>query len=189
MERIYIHPTADVSSDAKIGDGTKIWNNAQIREGAVIGKNCILGKDVYIDRKVKIGNNVKIQNTVSVYNGVSIEDDVFIGPHVTFTNDLYPRAFNKTWKIIPTLVKEGASISAGCIIICGITIGKYSMIGAGSCVINDVPDHGLVVGIPATLKGFVCFCGKKLPKKYIGKNSVKCELCNKEVYIKNSVKL
>jgi len=160
----YAHPTAIIESE-NIGDGTKIWHFAHIREGARIGKNCNIGKDVYIDKDVLIGNNVKIQNFVSVYKGVTIEDDVFVGPSVTFTNDLYPRAF--IWedeKIVPTLVKKGASIGANSVIVCGIEIGEYAMIGAGSVVTKDVIPHGLYYGNPAKLRGFICKCGKKVEK-------------------------
>jgi len=160
--KFYKHPTAIVETD-QIGEGTKIWHFVHIRENAKIGKNCNIGKCVYIDKDVEIGNNVKIQNFATIYKGVKIEDDVFIGPSVTFTNDLYPRAF--IWsedKIIPTLVKRGASIGANATIVCGVTIGEYAMIGAGSVVTRDVPPFGLVYGNPAKLKGFVCYCGKKL---------------------------
>lgn len=158
------HPTAVVESD-HIGDGTKIWHFAHVREGAKIGRNCIIGKSVYVDADVSIGNNVKIQNFVSIYKGVKIWDDVLIGPSVTFTNDLYPRAFS--WsedKIIPTAVKKGASIGANSTIVCGVTIGEYAMIGAGSVVTKDVPPFGLVYSNPGDLKGFVCYCGRKLEK-------------------------
>lgn len=177
------HPTAVVESD-HIGDGTKIWHFAHVREKAKIGKNCIIGKSVYIDAEVEIGNGVKIQNFVSVYKGVRIEDDVLIGPAVTFANDLYPRAYS--WsedKIVPTVVKKGASIGANSTIVCGVTIGSYAMIGAGSVVTKDVPPIGLVYGNPAELRGFVCYCGKKL-REIIGENKekivYKCE-CGKEV--------
>lgn len=158
------HHAAIVESD-DIGEGTRIWHFVHIREQASIGKNCNIGKSAYIDTEVKIGNNVKIQNFATIYKGVEIEDDVFIGPSVVFTNDLYPRAF--IWgeeKIIPTIVKKGASIGANSTIICGITIGEYAMIGAGSVVTKNVPPFGLVYGIPALLKGFVCYCGKRLNK-------------------------
>jgi UDP-2-acetamido-3-amino-2,3-dideoxy-glucuronate N-acetyltransferase len=177
------HPTAVVECD-NIGDGTKIWHFAHIRAEAEIGKNCIIGKSVYIDTGVEIGNGVKIQNFVSVYNGVKIADDVFIGPSVTFTNDLYPRAFS--WAedmVISTEVKKGASIGANSTILCGVVIGEYAMIGAGSVVAKDVPPFGLMYGNPGKLKGFVCYCGRKLSEIIREDNEriiYKCE-CGKEV--------
>ena len=143
------HSTANISPDARIGEGTKIWVNVQVRERADIGTNCILSKDVYIDQAVLVGNNCKIQNSVSVYQGVTIEDDVFIGPNVTFTNDKVPRAFNVDWKITPTIVKRGASIGANATIVCGIVIGEYAMVAAGSVVTKDVPPYTLVMANPA----------------------------------------
>ena len=179
------HPTAIVESDA-IGDGTQIWHFAHIREGAVLGTDCNVGKGAYVDTGVRIGNNVKVQNFVSVYKGVVIEDDVFVGPSVTFTNDLYPRAF--IWddgKIVPTSVKKGASIGANSTILCGITIGAYAMVGAGSTVTKDVLPFGLVYGNPARLQGFVCYCGRKLSRilRENGEKTIyECE-CGKEVEI------
>jgi len=180
------HPTAVVESD-NIGEGTKIWHFAHVREKAKIGKSCVIGKSVYVDVDVEIGNGVKIQNFVSVYKGVEIEDEVLIGPSVTFTNDLYPRAFS--WsddKIISTMVKKGASIGANSTIVCGVAIGEYAMIGAGSVVTRDVPPFGLVYGNPGELKGFVCYCGRKLSKTIREDNEkivYECE-CGKEVEIK-----
>ncbi len=170
---IRIHPTAEVSASATIGEGTSIWHHAQVREGARIGANCIIGKGVYIDTGVVIGDNVKIQNYVSVYHGVTIEDGVFIGPHVCFTNDLFPRAINPDgtlkrggdWKVTKTLIRRGASIGANSTIRCGVTVGEWAMIGAGSVVIHDVPPYGLVYGNPARLHGFVCPCGAKLSEE------------------------
>jgi len=181
------HPTAIIEKNVKIGKNTRIWHFVHIREGAVIGENCNIGKCVYIDTDVKIGNNVKIQNFATIYRGVEIEDDVFIGPHVTFTNDLYPRAFSKNWKVVPTLVKKGASIGANATIICGVTIGEYAMIGAGSVVTRDVPNFGLVYGNPAKLKGYVCYCGRKLERVVErGEDFIEyiCSFCKREVKIK-----
>ncbi|MCD6446312.1 N-acetyltransferase [Candidatus Bathyarchaeota archaeon] len=187
VQKYFVHPLAVVEEDVEIGEGSKIWHFAHIRKGAKIGKNCNIGKDVYIDIGVEIGNNVKIQNGVSIYRGVKVEDDVFLGPHMTFTNDLYPRAFNEDWKVVPTLVKKGASIGAHATIICGVTIGEYAMVGAGAVVTKDVPPFGLVYGNPARLKGFVCYCGRPLKEK-IGEDeegiTFKCSYCGKEVKIK-----
>ncbi|MGC9445340.1 MAG: acyltransferase [Candidatus Methanospirareceae archaeon] len=158
------HPTAIVESD-EIGEGTKIWHFVHVRAKAKIGKNCVIGKSAYIDTEVEIGDNVKIQNFVSVYKGVRIEDEVFIGPSVTFTNDLWPRSLS--WgedKLCSTVVKQGASIGANTTVICGVTIGEHAMIGAGSVVTKDIPSYGLVYGNPAKLTGYVCSCGQKLEK-------------------------
>ncbi|MFB2537873.1 MULTISPECIES: acyltransferase [unclassified Acinetobacter] len=152
---VYIHPTANVSPDSQIGADTKIWINVQIREKTSIGERCIISKDVYIDHGVKIGNGVKIQNSVSVYAGVEIENDVFVGPNVSFTNDKVPRAFNTEWKITPTLVKDGASLGANSTIVCGVTIGEYAMVAAGSVVTKDVAPYTLVMGNPARAVGKV----------------------------------
>jgi len=159
---IYIHESAEVHDDAEIGNGTKIWINVQIRENAAIGSECIISKDVYIDESVTIGNRCKIQNSVSVYKGVSIADDVFVGPNACFTNDLVPRAFNHDWEITQTIVNEGASIGANATIICGVNIGKFSMIGAGAVVTKDVPDFALVVGNPAKVIGKVDKNGRRV---------------------------
>lgn len=159
---VFIHPSAEVHPSAIVGKGSKIWNGVQVREGAIVGDGCSLGKDVYIDVNTKIGSHVRIQNGVSVYRGVHLGDDVFVGPHVCFTNDLYPRAFNKDWKVIETFVKKGASIGAGTTIVCGVTIGTYALVGVASVVTHDVPSYGLVMGNPARLKGYVCRCGVPL---------------------------
>ena len=180
------HPTAIVESE-DIGEGTKIWHFVHVREKARIGKNCVIGKSAYIDTEVEIGDNVKIQNFVSVYKGVRIEDEVFIGPSVTFTNDLWPRSLK--WdegKIEDTVVKRGASIGANATVICGVTIGEHAMVGAGSVVTRDIPAHGLVYGNPAKLRGYVCSCGQKLkfPIEQTEDESVyKCG-CGKTVRIK-----
>jgi len=162
MTKPYIHPSANVSEQAQIGDNTKVWINVQIREGVRIGLNCIVSKDVYIDQNVTIGNNCKIQNSVSVYKGVTIEDRVFVGPNVAFTNDRVPRAFNTQWKITPTLVREGASLGANSTIVCGVEIGRFAMVAAGSVVTKNVPAHALVMGNPARIHAYVCECGNKL---------------------------
>jgi len=168
-----IHETADVSPRAQIGEGTVIWHQTQVREGASIGDNCILGKGVYIDSDVVIGARVKIQNYACIYHGARVEDGVFIGPHACIINDKYPRAVSpegrlKTaadWEVGQVLVREGASLGAMSVVLPGVTIGRFAMVGAGSVVTADVPDHGLVMGNPACLKGFVCRCGRRLAVK------------------------
>jgi UDP-2-acetamido-3-amino-2,3-dideoxy-glucuronate N-acetyltransferase len=189
MSNIFIHPLAVVDEGAKIGDGTRIWHFAHIRGTAVVGERCNIGKDVYIDADVVIGNNVKIQNGVSVYQGVTIEDDVFCGPHMTFTNDIYPRAFSESWEVVKTLVKRGASIGAHATIICNTTLGEYCMIGSGAVVTRDVPPYGLVVGNPARLVGFVCKCGQPLSEE-VAQNedsiTMRCSMCNSEIELQKS---
>jgi len=185
LSNTYIHPTAIVEKTAKIGKDTKIWHFVHIREKAEIGAGCVLGHSVYIDRQVKIGNHVKLENRANVYQGVKIEDDAFIGPHVTFTNDPYPRSFSTDWKIIPTQVKKGASIGAGSVVSCGVTINEYAMIGAGSIVTKDIPPHALAYGNPAEIKGFVCKCGRKLTREKRQDNFIlmKCPNCGKKYKI------
>lgn len=171
---VFIHETAEVSERARIGDGSRIWNQAQVREKARIGRDCIISKNVYIDAGVEIGDRVKIQNNVNVYHGVTVGNGVFLGPSMTFTNDLYPRAFDSDWKVYQTKVEDGASIGANATIVCGHTIGKYAMVGAGSVVTKDVPDYALVVGNPAKQIDWVCKCGMRLFGKTV------CEVCGKK---------
>ena len=191
---VRIHPTADVSPEALVGEGTSIWHQAQVREGAHIGRHCVVGKGVYIDFGVRIGDNVKIQNYVSVYHGVTIEDGVFVGPHVCFTNDRCPRAVNPNgspkavndWVLGETLVGEGATIGANATIICGTTIGRWAMVGSGSVVTRDVPDYGLVYGNPARLHGFACPCGEKMMSDERGESGsvpMVCPKCGAEILI------
>jgi UDP-2-acetamido-3-amino-2,3-dideoxy-glucuronate N-acetyltransferase len=190
---VRIHPTADVSPNASIGEGTSIWHQAQVREKVQLGKNCIIGKGVYIDFEVCLGDNVKVQNYVSIYHGVTLEDGVFVGPHVCFTNDLRPRAINTDgslkaaddWVLSPTLIKRGAALGANSTIVCGVTIGAWAMIGSGSVVTRDVPDYGLVRGNPARVTGFVCPCGAKLEKEsqQDGMILTRCPECNQQVSI------
>jgi len=180
MSKTFIHPSAHVAAASKIGEGTKVWINVQIREDAEVGNDCIISKDVYIDRAVKIGNRCKIQNSVSVYNGVTIEDEVFVGPNVAFTNDKVPRAFNTGWKVTPTLVQRGASIGANATVICGVVIGHYAMVAAGSVVTKNVPSYALVMGNPARLVGYVCRCGHRLDDHGL------CKSCGKTTELNSS---
>ena len=188
---VKIHPSAEVSPHADVGAGSSIWHQAQVREGARLGRNCIVGKGAYIDFRVWIGDNVKIQNRASVYHGVTIEDGVFIGPHVCLTNDKLPRAVNpdgslKTdanWDVGPILVRQGAAIGAQSVVLPGVTIGRWAMIGAGSVVTRDVPDYGLAWGHPARLHGFVCLCGHRLEAAGDQQDTVlaRCPECGQEI--------
>jgi UDP-2-acetamido-3-amino-2,3-dideoxy-glucuronate N-acetyltransferase len=166
-----IHPTAEVAPEARIGNGTRIWNQAQVRERARIGADCVIGKNAYVDAEVVIGDRVKVQNNASIFRGVTIEDGAFIGPHVCFTNDRQPRSIkpdgrrkgDADWQVSPTLVRAGASLGASSTVLSGLTIGRWSMVGAGSVVTGDVADHELVAGNPARRMGSVCPCGRPLP--------------------------
>ncbi len=172
MERpgVRIHPSAQVSDEAHIGQGTQVWLHCQIRERVRIGEQCILGKNVYVESDVAIGNCVKIQNNVSIYVGVEIEDGAFIGPHVCFTNDLYPRAVNPDgtlknaddWTVTRTTIRRGASLGANSTIVCGHEVGEWALVAAGSVVTRDVPAHALVRGNPAKVVGYVCRCAKRI---------------------------
>jgi acetyltransferase-like isoleucine patch superfamily enzyme len=159
---VYVHPSADVEDGATVGDGTRIWHRSHVRSGSTIGGSCNLGLAVYVDDGVRIGDRCKIANHVSVFRGVTIEDDVFVGPSVVFTNDRFPRADAGLWELVPTLVRRGASIGANATVVCGVVLGPWSMVGAGSVVTSDVPAYGLVVGVPARLRGWVCICGRPL---------------------------
>jgi UDP-2-acetamido-3-amino-2,3-dideoxy-glucuronate N-acetyltransferase len=185
VSKVTVPPTSVVDKTAVIGEGTRVWNFVHVRENAEIGKQCVLADYVYVGRGVKIGNNVKLENRATVYEGVTIQDKVFVGPHVTFTNDPYPRSFSTDWKILQTLVKEGASIGAGTVIRCGVTIGEYALIGTGSVVTEDVPPHALAYGNPARIRGFVCRCSRKLETEEKKKTYVlmKCPFCRKKYKI------
>jgi UDP-2-acetamido-3-amino-2,3-dideoxy-glucuronate N-acetyltransferase len=162
LREVFVHPSAIVDDGATVGPGTKIWHQSHVRAGSRIGAECTLGFAVYVDTGVVIGNRCKILNHADIYQGVVLEDDVFVGPAVTFTNDVYPRAATPDWQIAPTRVRRGASVGANATIICGITLGAWSMIGAGAVVTADVPAHALVLGAPARLRGWVCVCGHHL---------------------------
>lgn len=173
--KFFVHESSYVDDDVQIGKGTKVWHFSHIQKGARIGQKCSLGQNVNISNNVIIGNGVKIQNNVSVYEGVELEDHVFCGPSCVFTNDLTPRAKypkgSAAYK--RTLVKEGASIGANATVVCGHTIGRWALIGAGAVVASNVPDHALMLGVPAKQAGWVCECGTILG------NDLKCRECDR----------
>jgi UDP-2-acetamido-3-amino-2,3-dideoxy-glucuronate N-acetyltransferase len=169
----FIHPTAVIDQGATIGSGTRVWHFSHLMAASRIGDNCIIGQNVYIDNNVVIGNGVKIQNNVSVYNGVVIEDDVFLGPSMVFTNVMNPRSFiERKNEFKKTIVKKGSSIGANATILCGIEIGRYAMIGAGSVVLENAPDYSLIAGNPAKQIGWVSKSGNKL--KFDKNGAAKC---------------
>jgi UDP-2-acetamido-3-amino-2,3-dideoxy-glucuronate N-acetyltransferase len=168
-----------------IGPGTKIWHQSQVREGARIGEDCVISKGVYIDTGVTIGNRVKVQNGVSVYKGVVLEDDSFVGPNASFTNDPMPRSFSSDWEVVPTLVRRGAAIGANATIVCGVTLGPFSMVAAGSTVTNDIPPHALVIGSPARVVAYICRRGHRMDpvgaQEYC--STFHCDRCNETLRV------
>lgn len=176
-------PSAIIDPGCEIGEGTKIWHFSHIMASSHIGQNCNIGQNVVISPSVKIGNRVKIQNNVSVYTGVELEDDVFCGPSMVFTNVINPRShIERKHEYRRTLVKQGASIGANATIVCGVTLGRYSFVAAGAVVTHDVPDYGLVMGVPASLSGWVCACGVRLS----GLGEVTCAACGREYQVADS---
>jgi acetyltransferase-like isoleucine patch superfamily enzyme len=165
-----IHPSADVSADATIGQRTSIWNRVQVREGAVIGDDCIVGKDAYVDFGVHIGDRCKIQNGALVYHGVTVEPGVFIGPGAILTNDRFPRSITPDgalagpddWTVSTITLRYGCSIGAGAVVVAGNDVGRFATVGAGAVVTRPVPDYALVAGNPARRLGWVCACGQRL---------------------------
>ena len=169
LARPQIADSAVVSPAATIGPATRVWHFAQVREGARVGAECNIGKGAYVGAGVVVGDRCKIENNASLFEGLTVEDGVFIGPHVVFTNDKRPRATNPDgslqtaadWTMEHTTVRRGASLGAGAIVIPGLDIGRYAMIGAGAVVTRDVPAHALVVGNPAKQIGWICVCGRE----------------------------
>lgn len=154
-----VDPTAVVEDGARIGPGVAIWHHCHVRSSAVVGAGTVLGKNVYVDTGVTVGDRVRVQNNVSLYRGVTVEDDCFVGPSVVFTNDLVPRSRNSDWQPVSTFVRRGASIGANATIVCGVTIGEWSLVAAGTVVTADVRPHEIVAGNPGRTLGWVCECG------------------------------
>jgi UDP-2-acetamido-3-amino-2,3-dideoxy-glucuronate N-acetyltransferase len=156
------HHSALVEPNVKVGAGTRIWAFVHILPGAVIGSDCNICDRTLIEGSVRIGDRVTVKCGVSIWDGVVVENDVFIGPNAGFANDLRPRSKVHQAVYPQTLLKEGSTLGSNCVILPGLTIGRWAMVGAGAVVTHDVPDFGLVVGVPARQRGWVCRCGKKL---------------------------
>jgi acetyltransferase-like isoleucine patch superfamily enzyme len=193
-----VHPSADLEPDVSVGPGTTIWQRAQVRRGSRIGSECVIGRDVFVDVEVTVGDRVKVQNGALLYHGLSVEDGVFIGPGAILTNDRYPRAITTTgdlagdddWTVAPILLRHGCSVGAGAVIVAGVEVGTYAMIGAGAVVTRDVPGHAMVAGNPARRIGWVCSCGHRLKdstghdapaerERYAIDTNLVCESCGR----------
>jgi len=162
-EGVFIHESSYVDEPCEIGEGTKIWHFSHVQSGAKIGKSCVLGQNVNVANDVVIGSGVKIQNNVSVYKGTIVEDDVFLGPSCVLTNVSNPRSeINRKAQFERTLIRRGASVGANATIVCGVTIGRYAFVAAGAVVARDVPDFGLVMGVPARRVGWMSRHGHRL---------------------------
>lgn len=175
---IFVHPSSYVDDGAVVGPGSKIWHFCHIVSTAIIGARCTLGQNVFVGDAVKIGSGVKIQNNVSVYAGVELEDDVFCGPSLVFTNVKNPRSpfpVKSSDSFSKTLVRSGATLGANATIVCGVEIGRWAFVAAGSVVTKDVKDYAMVAGVPAKQIGWVCPCGVKLSK--IEKDSTDIQAC------------
>ncbi len=179
--RARIHPSALVDAGAVIGDATRVWQFSVVKEGARIGRDCNVGAHCYVEWGVEVGDGCTVKNEVSLWEGVTLEDGVFVGPNAVFTNDLHPRSARlpeargrKLSDVIkPTLVRRGATLGAGSMILAGVKIGRFATVGLGAVVVRDVPDHAVVVGNPASRVGWACVCGKPLPA------SIKCGDCGR----------
>ena len=184
---IKIHPTAIVDPGASIGRDTRIWHWVHVSSGAKIGEHCSLGQNVFVGNNVIIGNNVKIQNNVSIYDNVFLEDDVFCGPSMVFTNVYNPRsAVSRKDEYRNTIVKKGATLGANCTIVCGVTIGHYAFIGAGSVVTRNVPNYALMVGVPARQIGWMSQFGERLDLPLRGSANAYCEKTKTNYFLKDN---
>src|SRR6056300_4457 len=181
-KNVFIHETSFIDDDVKIGVGTKIWHFSHVLNGCEIGKNCSFGQNVVVGPNVNIGNHVKIQNNVSVYEGVTLEDGVFCGPSCVFTNVHNPRSkIVRKSEYRKTLVQKGVTLGANCTIVCGVTLGKFSFIGAGAVISKDVPNYALMVGVPGKQIGWMSEYGEKLDLPLCGNAKTKCKHTN-QVY-------
>lgn len=186
MSDYFLHESSYIDAGVKIGNGTKIWHFSHVLRNTEIGEGCILGQNVMIGPNVKIGNRCKIQNNVSIYEAVELEDEVFCGPAMVFTNVLTPRSFiERKVEFKKTLVKRGASIGANSTIVCGHTIGRYALVGAGAVVTKDVPDYALFAGVPAKRVGWVCRCGYTL-KQFDESGFTECGNCGNQYRVENN---
>jgi len=183
-----VHKSAIVDVGAEIGKNTRIWHFVHICAGARLGEGCSLGQNVFIGNQVSVGNNVKIQNNVSVYDNVYIEDDVFCGPSMVFTNVYNPRSFiERKAEYKKTVIKKGATLGANCTIVCGVTVGEYSFIGAGAVVNRDVKPFALVVGVPAKQIAWISRFGEQLDLPLSGYQTTVCQHTNERYILKDSM--
>lgn len=189
-KKYFVHESSYVDDGVKIGENTKIWHFCHILDNTEIGSDCSFGQNCVVGPKVKIGNNVKVQNNVSIYDGVELEDDVFCGPSMVFTNVINPRSHvSRKHEYKKTRLKRGATVGANATVVCGHTLGRYCFVGAGSVVINDIPDFAMVVGNPGRIKGWMCQCGVKLVagEKLVENAQHKCRDCGNEYQVRNLV--
>jgi len=180
-----VHPSAIVDEGARLGADCRVWHFVHISAGARIGRACSFGQNVYVGNDVVIGDNVKIQNNVSVYDAVTLEDDVFCGPSMVFTNVYNPRsAITRKAEYRPTLVRQGATLGANCTIVCGVTVGRYAFIGAGTVVNRDVKDFALVVGVPARQVGWMSRHGERLALPLDGEGEATCSATGEQYVLR-----
>jgi UDP-2-acetamido-3-amino-2,3-dideoxy-glucuronate N-acetyltransferase len=174
----FVHESSYVDEGCEIGAGTRIWHFSHVMTGAKLGARCSVGQNVVISPGVTLGDNVKVQNNVSIYTGVVLEDDVFCGPSLVFTNVVNPRShISRREEFQPTLVRKGATLGANATIVCGHTIGRFALVGAGTVVTCDVPDYAQVVGNPGRISGWVCECGETLARGATPPGTASCGAC------------
>ena len=185
----FVHESSYVDEGAQIGAGSKIWHFCHVMGNTKIGERCNIGQNVFVAADVTIGNNVKIQNNVSLYTGVVVEDDVFLGPSMVLTNVINPRSHvSRKDEYKSTLIKRGASVGANATIVCGVTLGRYCFIGAGSVITRNIPDYALVYGNPGRVQGWMCQCGVRLEFESLdGQEQAICPECGERYSKKGQV--